>query len=60
MPSATLGSTPSMSSFEIIRVREEAFKQKQFTEKWKRGLLSNFEYLMLVNQYSSRSLNDIT
>ena len=33
--------------------------KKQFTEQWKIGTLSNFEYLCLINQYSGRSTNDL-
>lgn len=27
---------------------------------WKKGLISNFEYLMLLNKYASRSFNDLS
>ena len=33
---------------------------RKFTKKWKEGKMSNFEYLMILNKYSSRSFNDIT
>lgn len=35
-------------------------KRLGMTEKWVRGELSNFDYVMMVNQVSGRSLHDIT
>lgn len=31
-----------------------------FTNEWKKGAISNFEYLMVINQYAGRSLNDLS
>ncbi|KAL4491970.1 hypothetical protein ABPG72_008391 [Tetrahymena utriculariae] len=55
-----LNNAERIKNIELIVNRVEHFKQKKFTEKWKKGELSNFDYLMLINQYSSRSFNDIT
>lgn len=30
------------------------------TKKWKKGLISNFEYLMHLNTLAGRSFNDLT
>ena len=30
------------------------------TSEWKKGNMSNFEYLMILNKYASRSLNDLS
>lgn len=43
----------------IIRNRKKAFEDGRFTEAWKDGRISNFEYLMILNTYSGRSFNDI-
>lgn len=31
-----------------------------FTQQWQQGELSNFDYLMLLNSYAQRSMNDLT
>mmetsp|Transcript_8665 Transcript_8665/g.14688 ORF Transcript_8665/g.14688 Transcript_8665/m.14688 type:complete len:512 (+) Transcript_8665:279-1814(+) len=31
-----------------------------YTQKWREGLLTNFDYLMLVNSYAQRSFQDLT
>lgn len=31
-----------------------------FTQQWQQGELSNFDYLMLLNSYAQRSINDLT
>jgi hypothetical protein len=36
------------------------YKNSNYTELWKRRLISNFEYLMKLNIISGRSYNDIT
>ncbi|OMJ85254.1 hypothetical protein SteCoe_13492 [Stentor coeruleus] len=33
---------------------------KSITKKWKRCLISNLEYLMILNKFASRSFNDIS
>lgn len=38
----------------------EAFRKKAFTEAWVSRKISNFDYLMALNTYSGRSLNDIS
>ncbi|EAS03268.3 beige/BEACH domain protein (macronuclear) [Tetrahymena thermophila SB210] len=55
-----LNNAERIKNIELVINRVDHFKQKKFTEKWKKGELSNFDYLILVNQYSSRSFNDIT
>uniref|UniRef100_A0A6B2KY80 BEACH domain-containing protein n=1 Tax=Arcella intermedia TaxID=1963864 RepID=A0A6B2KY80_9EUKA len=35
-------------------------KRQEYTEKWKRREISNFDYLMILNTMSGRSYNDIT
>ena len=37
----------------------EAFKRGNFTDKWKQGKMTNFEYLMKLNTYAGRSFNDV-
>jgi len=36
------------------------FFRMSITDKWRRGLVSNFEYLMHLNTLSGRSFNDLT
>lgn len=31
-----------------------------YTAKWCQGQLSNYDYLMLLNSYAQRSMNDLT
>jgi neurobeachin-like protein 1/2 len=35
------------------------FQKLDYTERWKNGLITNFEYLMILNSYAGRSYNDI-
>ena len=35
------------------------FERRNFTKKWQMGMYDNFEYLMLLNQYSGRTYNDL-
>lgn len=39
--------------------RAEGFKNSGIQDKWLKGLISNFEYLSLVNTYAGRTYNDI-
>ena len=39
--------------------RAEAFKASGIQEKWVKGLISNFEYLSLLNTYAGRTYNDV-
>ena len=36
------------------------FRKAKITEKWQRGEISNFKYIMLLNYYGSRSYNDLS
>ena len=42
-----------------ITDNKQAFENGNFTLKWSKGELSNFEYLLIVNTYAGRSYNDI-
>jgi len=44
---------------EWVMNPEEYIIEKQFSSQWLSGVLSNFEYLMLINKYSGRSFNDL-
>ena len=44
----------------IVMNCEQFFGTKNFTEQWLRSELSNFDYLMLLNKYGGRSLNDLS
>lgn len=52
--------------FEIIRHRSSSCITNQnidlaeFTERWKRRDLSNYEYLMKLNEFAQRSFNDLS
>ncbi|CAD8063170.1 unnamed protein product [Paramecium sonneborni] len=43
----------------IVVDRRAEFQARNYTNKWRQGEISNFEYLMLINKYSGRSLNDL-
>ncbi|CAD8067855.1 unnamed protein product [Paramecium sonneborni] len=43
----------------IVIDKRAEFQAKEYTKKWMKGKLSNFEYLMLINKYSGRSFNDL-
>ncbi|CAK65840.1 unnamed protein product (macronuclear) [Paramecium tetraurelia] len=45
--------------FTIVIDKRGEFQAKEYTKKWVKGKLSNFEYLMLINKYSGRSFNDL-
>ncbi|CAD8142500.1 unnamed protein product [Paramecium pentaurelia] len=45
--------------FSIVIDKRAEFQAKEYTKKWVKGKLSNFEYLMLINKYSGRSFNDL-
>jgi hypothetical protein len=49
----------------FIDFNEEVFvsgkwTKTSITEKWQKGLISNFEYLMQLNTLAGRSFNDLT
>ena len=37
---------------------KDFFKQHKITNEWESGLLPTYEYLLLINKYSSRTFND--
>ncbi|CAK73347.1 unnamed protein product (macronuclear) [Paramecium tetraurelia] len=45
--------------FTVVVDKRAEFLAKEYTKKWVKGKLSNFEYLMLINKYSGRSFNDL-
>ena len=42
----------------LIHTKEFLTTEKEITQKWINNHISTYEYLLLVNKYSSRSLND--
>jgi len=42
---------------EIIEDPHKEFLSRKYTEDWRKGKISNFEYLMILNDFSSRSYN---
>ena len=42
----------------ILHKKEFFSKEKQISKIWKNGGLSNYDYLLLLNKYGSRSFND--
>ena len=44
--------------YRLIEEPIENFKKMEYKNKYKKGELSNFDYLLLLNKYSSRSYND--
>ena len=45
---------------EFIENPKKEFINKRFTEEWKKKRLSNFEYLMRINDFSSRTFEDLS
>ena len=45
-------------SRKIIDART-MFPKMKFTKKWKKGKISSYQYILLLNKFSSRSFNDI-
>ena len=43
---------------KIVKNPKEFFEKSEFSKKWKEGEISNYDYLLLLNKYSSRSYND--
>ena len=44
----------------LIRKRNFFTKSNNIIKMWKKGLLCNYEYILILNRYSSRSFNDPT
>ena len=42
----------------VIRKINEYFKKEEFAKKWKEEKISTFDYLLLLNKFTSRSYND--
>ena len=42
----------------LIRKKEFLRDEKNILEKWEKGLIKNYEYILLLNRYSSRTFND--
>ena len=44
---------------DVINEPVKAFEKKDYKNKFKKGEISNFLYLLLINKFSSRTYNDI-
>ena len=42
----------------IIRKTKEYYENEDFAKKWKEGLISTYEYLLILNKLCSRTYND--
>ena len=42
----------------VIEDCRRHFKDMKYQDRWSKGKISTFDYLMLINKYSSRSFND--
>lgn len=49
-----------ISDLQVYEVPASHFAKLHYLHAWKRGEISNFEYLMLLNKFASRSFNDIS
>ncbi|EGR28762.1 WD repeat and fyve domain protein 3, partial [Ichthyophthirius multifiliis] len=47
------------NQINIIVNRKQEFNKSNIKDDWKKGKISNFEYLMQINSYSGRSFNDL-
>ena len=45
---------------KFIENLKDEFKKLNFVQKWKNNEISNFDFINLLNKYSSRSFNDLT
>ena len=45
---------------QLFRKPEREFERGRYQEQWEKGLLSNFEYLWIINQFADRSLTDVS
>ena len=43
---------------QVIRKINEYFKKEEFSKKWKEEKITTFDYLLLLNKFSSRTYND--
>eukprot|EP01064_Diplonema_japonicum_P037364 TRINITY_DN8719_c0_g2_i1.p1 TRINITY_DN8719_c0_g2~~TRINITY_DN8719_c0_g2_i1.p1 ORF type:complete len:3517 (+),score=722.39 TRINITY_DN8719_c0_g2_i1:99-10649(+) len=50
----------NLRTTEIPKSPVSSFKKSRLTEKWVKREISNFEYLMGLNHYASRTVNDLT
>jgi len=49
-----------ISDLQVYEAPASHFAKLHYVHAWKRGELTNFEYLMLLNKFASRSFNDIS
>ena len=54
-----LNSTALQKRVVIVKDCKREFGARKFTEDWRKKKLSDFEYLMLINDYSSRSFQSL-
>ena len=47
-------------SYVVVENCKKYFESQEYTKKWVKRELTNFDYLCLINKYSSRSFNDIS
>ena len=45
--------------FTIVENPKDFFKKKEFTKKWLKKEISTYDYILLLNKFSSRSYNDV-
>lgn len=57
--SSFISKITELSNLKVIDDPLKTFNKLQYTLKWKEGCLSNFDYLLQINKYSSRTYNDI-
>ena len=44
----------------LVRKRDFLSDKNDITKSWTKNLISNFDYLLILNRYSSRSFNDLS
>ncbi|MCQ2815963.1 MAG: PH and BEACH domain-containing protein [archaeon] len=55
----TLEKNKDIYDFNIIPIEKDFMKNKKYTNEWKMGRLSTYDYLLLINKYSTRTFRDI-
>ena len=54
----TISSNSKLYNYNIIKEPKKQFETLNLTKKWEKNEISNYQYLLYLNKYSSRTYND--
>jgi len=57
--SSLISSTSKYKKLLLIEDTKKLFSAKKFTTEWRKKRLTNFEYLMVLNEYANRSFHSL-